>query len=61
MKVKSANEIENENKKKSIIDFFKKIFDIKKDVKNVKIYSGSIEIFDSEKYFNKKNTLVNSE
>ena len=60
MKVKSANEIENENKKK-FIDFFKEKLNIKEDVKNIKIYSGSNEIFDSEKYFNKNDTPVDSE
>ena len=55
MKVKSGNEIKNKNKnKKFFIDFFKEHFDIKENVKNIKIYSGSNEIFDCEKYFNKK-------
>ena len=54
MKVKPSNEIENKNEKKFFIDFFKEHFDIKENVKNIKIYSGSNEIFDCEKYFNKK-------
>ena len=63
MKVKSDDkkefEIDNENENRNgyniFIDFFKNIFDIKKEniVKNIKICSGSKEIFDSEKYFNK--------
>ena len=53
MKVKPGNEIENknENEKTFFIDFFKEHFDIKENVKNIKIYSGSNEIFDSEKFF----------
>ena len=63
MKVKPGNEIENknENEKNIFIDFFKEHFDIKENVKNIKIYSGSNEIFDSEKYFNKNVTPVDSE
>ena len=61
MKVKPGNEIENKNEKKNFIDFLKEHFDIKEDVKNIKVYSGSIEIFDSEKYFNKNDTPVDSE
>ena len=60
MKVKPSNEIENKNEK-IFIDFFKEYFDIKENVKNIKIYSGSNEIFDSEKYFNKNDTPVDSE
>ena len=58
MEVKPSNEIEDEKK---FIDFFKKYFDIKKDVENIKIYYGSNEIFDCEKYFNKKDKPVDSE
>ena len=58
MKVKSGNEIEN---KKFFIDFIKKYFDIKENVKNIKIYSGSNEIFDTEKFYNKNDTPVDSE
>ena len=58
MKVKPSNEIEN---KKIFIDFFKEYFNIKGNVKNIKFYSGSNEIFDSEKYFNKNDTPVDSE
>ena len=61
MKVKPGNEIENKNEKKILIYFFKEYFDIKENVKNIKIYSGSNEIFDSEKYFNKNDTPVDSE
>ena len=61
MKVKTSKEIENENEKKFFIDFFKDYFDIKENVKNIKIYSGSIEIFDTEKYYNKNDTPVDSE
>ena len=61
MKVKPSNEIENKNEKNIFIDFFKEHFDIKENVKNIKIYSGSNEIFDSEKYFNKNDTPVDSE
>ena len=61
MKVKPSNEIENKNEKKFFIDFFKKHFDINENVKNIKIYSGSNEIFDCEKYFNKNDTPVDSE
>ena len=61
MKVKPGNEIENKNEKKIFTDFFKEHFDIKENVKNIKIYSGSNEIFDSEKYFNKNDTPVDSE
>ena len=43
------------------IDFFKEDFDIKGNVENIKIYSGSNEIFDCEKYFNKNSTPVDSE
>ena len=60
MKVKTSKEIENENEKK-FIHFFKDYFDIKENVKNIKIYSGSIEIFDTEKYYNKNDTPVDSE
>ena len=61
MKVKPGNEIENKNEKKFFIDFLKKHFGIKENVKNIEIYSGSNEIFDSEKYFNKNDTPVDSE
>ena len=61
MKVKPSNEIENKNEKKFFIDFFKKHFDINENVKNIKIYSGSNEIFDCEKYYNKNETPVDSE
>ena len=61
MKVKPGNEIENKNEKKNFIDFFKEHFDIKENVKNIKIHSGSNVIFDSEKYFNKNDTPVDSE
>ena len=61
MKVKPGNEIENKNEKKNFIDFFKEHFDIKENVKNIKIYSGSNEIFDCEKYFNRNDTPVDSE
>ena len=61
MKVKPGNEIENKNEKKIFIDFLKKHFGIKENVKNIEIYSGSNEIFDSEKYFNKNDTPVDSE
>ena len=61
MKVKPGNEIENKNEKKEFIDFLKEHFDIKENVKNIKIYSGSNEIFDTEKYYNKNNTPVDSE
>ena len=61
MKVKPGNENENKNENKKFIDFFKEHFDIKENVKNIKIYSGSNEIFDSEKYFNKNDTPVDSE
>ena len=61
MKVKPDNEIKNKNEKKFFIDFFKEHFDIKENVKNIKIYSGSNEIFDCEKYFNKNDTPVDSE
>ena len=57
MKVKPSKEIE----KKFFIDFFKEHLNIKEDVKNIKIYSGSNEIFDSEKYFNKNDTPVDNE
>ena len=55
----NSNEVNNllDNKKK-IIDLFKEQLDVKENVKNIKIYSGSIEIFDSEEYFNKNNKLV---
>ena len=47
--------------KKKFIDFFKEHFDIKENVENIKIYFGSNEMFDSEKYFNtKKDTPVDS-
>ena len=61
MKVKPSNEIENKNEKKFFIDFFKEHFDIKENIKNIKIYFGSNEIFDCEKYFNKKDKSVDSE
>ena len=61
MKVKPSNEIENRNEKKFFIDFFKEHFDIKENIKNIKIYFGSNEIFDCEKYFNKKDKSVDSE
>ena len=61
MKVKPGNEIENKNEKKKIIDFLKEHFGIKENVKNIKIYSGSNEIFDTEKYYNKNDTPVDSE
>ena len=37
----------------------KNLFDIRKEniVKNIKIYSDSNELFDSEKYLNKKKTI----
>ena len=57
MKVKPSKEIE----KRIFIDFFKEHLNIKEDVKNIKIYSGSNEIFDSEKYFNKNDTPVDNE
>ena len=57
MKVKPSKEIE----KKFFIDFFKEHLNIKEDVKNIKIYSGSNKIFDSEKYFNKNDTPVDNE
>ena len=58
MEVKTDNEIE----KKFFINFFEKYFDIEEGkLKNIKIYSGSNEIFDSEKYFNKNDTPVDSE
>ena len=51
MEVNYSNKIENE--KKFFIDFFKEHFNKKENVKNIKIYSDSKEIFDCEKYFNK--------
>ena len=55
----NANEVNNllDNKKK-FIDLFKEQLDVKENVKNIKIYSGSIEIFHSEEYFNKNNKIV---
>ena len=59
MKVKPSKEIENKNEKKIFIDFFKDYLDIKeKNIKNIKIYFGSNEIFDTEKYYNKNDTSV---
>ena len=62
-KNKNENENENEKEKKFFIDFLKEHFDIdiKENVKNIKIYSGSNEIFDTEKYYNKNDTPVDSE
>ena len=45
---------EKDKCKKIFIDWFKDISNIKENVKNIKIYSDSKEIFDCEKYFNKK-------
>ena len=64
MKVEFDNEIEIRNEINSLIDAIKNLFDIRKEnvVKNIKIYSDSNELFDSEKYLNKKNdTPVDSE
>ena len=54
MEFEIDNEIENRNGYNIFIDWFKNIFDIRKEiiVKNIKIYSNSNELFDSEKYFN---------
>ena len=59
MKVEPSNEIENKIKK--FIDFFKEHFDKKENVENIKIYFGSNEIFDCEKFFNKNDSPVDSE
>ena len=50
------NEIEIRNGINSFIDVIKKYLGIRKEiiVKNVKVYLDSNEIFDSEKYLNKK-------
>ena len=65
MKVKSDDKeeivVDNKLRYDFFIDFLKEYFDVKEDVKNIKIYSGSIEIFDSEKYINKNDTTVDSE
>ena len=62
MKVKPSNEIENKNEKKHFYRFFEKYFNIEEGkLKNIKIYSGSNGMFDSEKYFNKNDTPVDSE
>ena len=58
MKVEPSNK--NKNKKK-IMDFLKEYFEIQENIKNIKIYSSSNEIFDSEKYFNKNDTPLDSE
>ena len=56
MKVEFDNEIEIRNEINSFIDAIKNLFGIRKEiiVKNIKICSDSKEIFDSEKYLNKK-------
>ena len=56
MKVAFDNEIEIRNEINSLIDVIKNLFDIRKEniVKHIKIYSNSNELFDSEKYLNKK-------
>ena len=43
------------------MDFLKEYFEIQENIKNIKIYSSSNEIFDSEKYFNKNDTPLDSE
>ena len=52
MKVKPSNEIENKNEKKIFIDFFKEHFDIKENIKNIKIYLVLM------KYLIVKNILI---
>ena len=60
MKVKSDDkkefEIDNEIDNNNFINWYKNLFGINKEiiVKKIKIFSGSKEIFDSEKYYNKK-------
>ena len=57
-----SNKVYNlfDNKKK-FIEFFKEQLDVKGNIDNIKIYSASNEIFDTEKYFNKNDTPVDSE
>ena len=57
-----SNKVYNlfDNKKK-FIEFFKEQLDVKGNIENIKIYSASNEIFDTEKYFNKNDTPVDSE
>ena len=65
MKVKSDDKgeivVDNKMRYDFFIDFLKEYFDIKENLNNIKIYSGSNEIFDSEKYINKNDTTVDSE
>ena len=65
MKVKSDDKeeivVDNKMRYDFVIDFLKEYFDIKENLNNIKIYSGSNEIFDSEKYINKNDTTVDSE
>ena len=63
MEFEIDNEIENINGNNIFIDWFKNLFGIRKEiiVKNITICSGSKEIFDSEKYLNKKLKNEDSE
>ena len=65
MKVKSDDKeeivVDNKMRYDFFIDFLKEYFDIKENLNNIEIYSGSNEIFDSEKYINKNDTTVDSE
>ena len=63
MEFEIDNEIENINGNNIFIDWFKNLFGIRKEiiVKNIKICSVSKEIFDSEKYLNKKLKNEDSE
>ena len=60
MKVEFDNQIEIRNEINSLIDAIKNLFDVRKEniVKNIKIYSDSNELFDSEKYLNKKKKTI---
>ena len=60
MKVEFDNWIEIRNEINSLIDAIKNLFDVRKEniVKNIKIYSDSNELFDSEKYLNKKKKTI---
>ena len=57
-----SNKVYNlfDNKKK-FIDLFKEQLDVKGNIENIKIYSASNEIFDTEKYFNKNDTPVDED
>ena len=63
MEFEIDHEIENINGNNIFIDWFKNLFGIRKEiiVKNIKICSGSKEIFDSEIYLNKKLKNEDSE